>query len=179
MGAPTRHGAEFSCSDPARRHTPNFECTVESGMYGTVTSGPGPGCEDRRCVSGGVRAPWASSRSAHAADRLPSRSRLSAIGLRWSPWQMSGHGGRKAALRLTPASATSWAQLPAARASRTSCRSVTKLPCSSRSSAATSCASCSPRTDRRAWTGSAALYSGMGSGQPARHQATRAHHGVR
>jgi hypothetical protein len=37
MGAPTRHGAEFSCSDPARRHAPDFERTVESGLYGTVT----------------------------------------------------------------------------------------------------------------------------------------------
>src|SRR6266542_4089044 len=37
MGAPARHGAEFSCSDPARRHTPDFEHTAESGLYGTVT----------------------------------------------------------------------------------------------------------------------------------------------
>jgi hypothetical protein len=37
MGAPARHGAEFSCSGPARRHAPDFECTVESGLYGTVT----------------------------------------------------------------------------------------------------------------------------------------------
>ena len=37
MGAPPRHGAEFSCSDPARRHTPDFERTAESGLYGTVT----------------------------------------------------------------------------------------------------------------------------------------------
>jgi hypothetical protein len=39
-------------------------------MYGTVTSGPGPGCEDRRCVSGGVRAPWASSARQSPAGRL-------------------------------------------------------------------------------------------------------------
>ena len=31
------HRAEFSCSDPARRHAPGFERTVESGLYGTVT----------------------------------------------------------------------------------------------------------------------------------------------
>ena len=37
MGAPVRHGTEFSCSDPARRHAPDFERTVESGLYGTVT----------------------------------------------------------------------------------------------------------------------------------------------
>ena len=37
MGAPARHGAEFSCSDPARRHAPGFERTVESELYGTVT----------------------------------------------------------------------------------------------------------------------------------------------
>jgi hypothetical protein len=37
MGAPPRHGAEFSCSDPARRHAPDFERTAESGLYGTVT----------------------------------------------------------------------------------------------------------------------------------------------
>ena len=37
MGAPARHGAEFSCSDPARRHAPDFERTAESGLYGTVT----------------------------------------------------------------------------------------------------------------------------------------------
>ena len=37
MGAPARHGAEFSCSDPARRHAPDFERTAESGQYGTVT----------------------------------------------------------------------------------------------------------------------------------------------
>ena len=28
MGAPPRHGAEFSCSDPARRHAPDFERTA-------------------------------------------------------------------------------------------------------------------------------------------------------
>ena len=37
IGAPARHGAEFSCSDPARRHAPDFERTAESGLYGTVT----------------------------------------------------------------------------------------------------------------------------------------------
>ena len=37
MGAQARHGAEFSCSDPARRHAPGFERTVESELYGTVT----------------------------------------------------------------------------------------------------------------------------------------------
>jgi hypothetical protein len=37
MGATARHGAEFSCFDPARRHAPDFEHTVESGLYGTVT----------------------------------------------------------------------------------------------------------------------------------------------
>jgi DDE superfamily endonuclease len=37
MGAPPRHGAEFSCSDPSKRHTPDFECTVESERYGSVT----------------------------------------------------------------------------------------------------------------------------------------------
>jgi DDE superfamily endonuclease len=37
MGAPPRHGAEFSCSDPARRHAPDFEHTAQSGLYGTVT----------------------------------------------------------------------------------------------------------------------------------------------
>ena len=37
MGAPLRHGAEFSCSDPARRHVPDFERTAASGLYGTVT----------------------------------------------------------------------------------------------------------------------------------------------
>ncbi|MGI5142594.1 MULTISPECIES: transposase [unclassified Streptomyces] len=37
MGAPLRHGAEFSCSDPAKRHAPDFERTVESELYGTVT----------------------------------------------------------------------------------------------------------------------------------------------
>ena len=34
---PARHGAEFSCSGPARRHAPDFERTAESGLYGTVT----------------------------------------------------------------------------------------------------------------------------------------------
>jgi transposase-like protein len=37
MGAPVRHGAEFSCSDPARRHAPDVERTAQSGLYGTVT----------------------------------------------------------------------------------------------------------------------------------------------
>jgi hypothetical protein len=37
MGAPPRHGAEFSCSDPARRHAPDFERTAQSGLYGTIT----------------------------------------------------------------------------------------------------------------------------------------------
>jgi hypothetical protein len=37
MGAPPRHGAEFSCADPARRHAPDFERTAQAGLYGTVT----------------------------------------------------------------------------------------------------------------------------------------------
>ncbi|MET7391600.1 hypothetical protein ACFYPT_41755 [Streptomyces sp. NPDC005529] len=37
MGAAPRHGAEFSCSGPAKRHTPDSEHTVESEQYGTVT----------------------------------------------------------------------------------------------------------------------------------------------
>jgi DDE superfamily endonuclease len=37
MGPPPRHGAEFSCSDPARRHAPDFERTTQSALYGTVT----------------------------------------------------------------------------------------------------------------------------------------------
>jgi hypothetical protein len=36
-GAAARHGAVFSCADPARRHTPDFEHTTQSGQYGTVT----------------------------------------------------------------------------------------------------------------------------------------------
>jgi hypothetical protein len=36
MGAGKRHGAEFSCSEPSKRHVPDFERTVQSEQYGTV-----------------------------------------------------------------------------------------------------------------------------------------------
>ena len=47
MGAPARHGAEFSCSDPARRHAPDFEHTAECGPYGTVTVRAGTGLHQK------------------------------------------------------------------------------------------------------------------------------------
>lgn len=37
MGAGKRHGREFSCSDPAKRHAPDIEITADSARYGTVT----------------------------------------------------------------------------------------------------------------------------------------------
>jgi hypothetical protein len=37
MGAGKRHGREFSCSDPAKRHAPDLEFTAGSPRYGTVT----------------------------------------------------------------------------------------------------------------------------------------------
>jgi hypothetical protein len=37
MGAGKRHGRELSCSDPAKRPTPDAEFTVESTRYGMVT----------------------------------------------------------------------------------------------------------------------------------------------
>jgi len=35
-GAGKRHGAEFSCSDPGKRHAPDFERTVACERYGSV-----------------------------------------------------------------------------------------------------------------------------------------------
>lgn len=37
MGAGKRHGREFSCSDPAKRHIPDLALTADSTRYGTVT----------------------------------------------------------------------------------------------------------------------------------------------
>ncbi|GAA0380032.1 hypothetical protein Acor_01510 [Acrocarpospora corrugata] len=37
MGAGERHGREFSCSDPAKRHRPDIEMAADSPRYGTVT----------------------------------------------------------------------------------------------------------------------------------------------
>jgi hypothetical protein len=37
MGAGKRHGREFSCSDPAKRHAPDIELTADSARYGSVT----------------------------------------------------------------------------------------------------------------------------------------------
>jgi hypothetical protein len=37
MGAGKRHGREFSCSDPSKRHTPDVELVADSPRYGTVT----------------------------------------------------------------------------------------------------------------------------------------------
>jgi hypothetical protein len=36
-GAPRRHGREFSCSEPTKRHAPDQEITAESERYGQVT----------------------------------------------------------------------------------------------------------------------------------------------
>jgi hypothetical protein len=36
MGAGKRHGREFSCSDPGKRHAPDVELTAASKRYGTV-----------------------------------------------------------------------------------------------------------------------------------------------
>ncbi len=36
MGAGRRHGREFSCSDPAKRHTPDIELVTGSPRYGNV-----------------------------------------------------------------------------------------------------------------------------------------------
>lgn len=36
-GAPRRHGREFSCADPAKRHAPDYETTGSSERYGQVT----------------------------------------------------------------------------------------------------------------------------------------------
>jgi hypothetical protein len=36
MGAGKRHGREFSCSDPRKRHIPDVEFTVRSKRYGSV-----------------------------------------------------------------------------------------------------------------------------------------------
>jgi hypothetical protein len=37
MGAGKRHGREFSCSDAAKRHTPDIALTADSARYGAVT----------------------------------------------------------------------------------------------------------------------------------------------